>query len=143
MKSFKSALFIFTMLLMVSCGDDKKSKDNNASFSSNPYQATTVVGYYTHTRPQEFYADGRWYQMNPFSQQAMAQMQQLPYLASQALNSPQNPYPLILINSKVPAFRVKVTGSRGGYPQQQYQGGYPQQQPVSGNLIQVQSIQLY
>jgi hypothetical protein len=140
MKSFNALFIILTLALAVSCGGDKKSK--SSGLSSNPYQVSTVNAYYTPAKPQQIYYGSRWYQLQPFSQNAPMELQNLYGVTSQAISTASTQYRLHLINN-IPMFTVRVVGSLGGGMTQQYPGQYQQPvQQVNSGVFSLQSIQL-
>lgn len=144
MKMINTLFIVLSLAFAVSCGGDKKK--SSSGLSSNPYRMSTVNAYYTPAKPQQILYGNKWYQIQPFSQNAPMELQQIYSVTSQALSSGSSQYRIRVVNN-VPVFTVKVIGSLGGmaqqYPQQYPQQGYAQPvNQVNSGVFSVQSIQL-
>ncbi len=139
MRTVTFLMVILSLVAAVSCGDDKKSK--SSGLSSNPYKVSTVNAHYTPAKPQQIYYGGKWYQIQPMSQNAPMELQSVYQTTTQALSTASTQYRLSLVNN-IPVFTVRVIGSLGGLAQPQQYSQQPYQQPVNTGVFSFQSIQL-
>lgn len=131
------SFFVFTVMtfFLVACGNDKKEGSSNNTFSTNPYQVSTVEGLINIQQPI-IEVGSTSYQV---SQQSYQVINQAVHMAQQQGIQP------VLVNG-VQKYRAKITGSlgstgtyQGGYYQQGgYQSGY--QQNVGNTLNVTQAV---
>ena len=147
MKFGTTLFFIFTMLLMVSCGGDSKKSSSGSNL--NGYRISTFNAFYTPTKQYQVIYGNKLYNLQPYGNAAM-QLQQLQSTTANAVMSGTSQYRQQSIavpgGGYVAAFRVRIVGTIGNnysqYPTQ-YNQQYPTQTGTgASNVITVQSIQI-